>query len=534
MTDVKRAKCSEQTAMNTSTLDVIQSSGETLQVVGRNRLSVFEGGLVMLLASAFGCGLNYLLMLYLARALGASEFGVYVVGVTLFNTVTLLVVFGMDSAVVKFISEYRAGASAENIRRTIAFAAGTVVLVGVIAAGLFGLLVGPVASGLYATPELRTLLWWFAPAIPLVLVGTVFLAALQGLQIVRYTVLIKYSWEPIGKLLLVGLCLWAGFGLTGVGASFLMAAAMTAAFGFLAVRKETGIAWSDVGTWQSTDRRRLFAYCGPLVVSSFIGVVGPRTDVMILGYWAGVQEAGVYAAAFQTAAILALVLAAFDFAFAPIMGEAWAKRDHKQLAEAYQSVHRLSLMVTVPLLVWLLVFGKECLGVFGQAFSHGAMALTILAVGHTVSAATGCANTVLLMSGKSRVVMQNTIVSGLGLVALTLLLIPLWGVTGAAIAAAASLMALGLVRVVEVWRLYKVLPWTSAFFKPLIAGALMAILLFLAKRYVEPASYLFLGIGGGLVYVLVLALMRLESDDHGALLVILNRFGLRYGMVPGR
>jgi O-antigen/teichoic acid export membrane protein len=71
---------------------------------------------------------------------------------------------------------------------------------------------------------------------------------------------------------------------------------------------------------------------------------------------------------------------------------------------------------------------------FGSDFSEGALALMILAVGQLVNAATGAVEPLLIMSGHEKYVRNNTLASALCNLLLNLLLIPLWGINGAAVA----------------------------------------------------------------------------------------------------
>ncbi len=68
--------------------------------------TVALSGGALLFASAFGNGLNYAFGIFLARTLGAEEFGLFGLALTIFNMVTLTVVFGMDIGATKFVSHH--------------------------------------------------------------------------------------------------------------------------------------------------------------------------------------------------------------------------------------------------------------------------------------------------------------------------------------------------------------------------------------------------------------------------------------------
>ncbi|MDX2253051.1 MAG: flippase [Nitrospira sp.] len=502
--------------------------GKTLNGLGRaSRLQgLFEGGSTLLLASIFGNGMNYLFMMFLARQLGMEEFGLYALGLTVFNSVMLLAMAGLDAGAVKFTAERQAQEGGAAVRRLVP----TVVLAAV-GAGLLGglglwLAAGPLASGLYEKSGLELALRWFAGAVPAMLLTGVALSLLQAHQRVRDTVLVKYVWEPFGKWLLAGGAVLLGWGLAGALGALLVTTLFSAVLAMAALVRTVRFSLSEVWSVNEGDIRALAVFCAPLFFSNVFGVLAPRTDVLVLGYWASSHDVGMYLAAFQTAAMLALVLGAFDVVFAPLMSRAWATQDERAFRDSYTAVHRIAVMVATPFGVCLLLFGHEIMAMFGLGFVSGAPILAVLACGHLTNCATGCSNTVLLMTGRSRLVLLNTIAYGVVFVAGALWLIPRWGAWGAAVVASGSLIGLNGLRVWQVWRLYRMMPWTWATLKPLAAGASVAVILWALKPFVEPVLYaplMALGIG---FYGLGLYGFRLESDDRSVMIATWKRFRL--------
>src|SRR5690606_30170559 len=93
--------------------------------------------------------------------------------------------------------------------------------------------------------------------------------------------------------------------------------------------------------------------------------------------------------------------------------------------------------------------------------------------------ATGSANAILLMSGKTRTVLGNSLCFAALSVVLLALLTPVYGLNGAAISVASAQVLLNLLRLVQVRRLCGLLPWDAWGWKLLgiatvsLAGSLM-------------------------------------------------------------
>src|SRR5689334_5784326 len=133
----------------------------------------------MMAGSIIGNGINYLFMLFLARQLGIEDFGIYALGLTLFNTVVLLSTVGLDSGAVKFISECHGQGDHAAARRM-----ASVVLLAAIAVEIFAclslvLITHPLAMDVYGKPDLLPVLLWFARAVPFAGLTAILLSLLQ-------------------------------------------------------------------------------------------------------------------------------------------------------------------------------------------------------------------------------------------------------------------------------------------------------------------------------------------------------------------
>ncbi len=480
-------------------------------------------GSAVLLASVFGNGLNYLFGVFLARSLGAEQFGLYALALTFFSTLTMVVPLGMDAGAIRFISEYRTRQDSNGAQRTI-FVAGavtclTAVLSGVCLAGF----ASSISESLYQRPDLRILLLYVAAGIPVYAVTGVFLASLQSHQTVRPLIMVRYLWEPVGKFALAGLAIWMGWGLVGVfGAllvSLMVSLALTLGFLQMVVRFRLPI----IDLWRREDAARLLSYCLPLGIATVFGVVAPRADMLILGSWASMHDIGIYQAAFQTAAALALILGALESSLTPFFGQLHAQNDIAGLQHMYQTASKLVLLFTVPLFVLLAVFSGEVLSLFGTEFRAGGALLIILASGQLLSSAGGSPNNLLLMGGHSRLVMWNTI--GVGLLAFCVFafIIPLWGVLGAAIGAAGTQVCGVGIRIVQVWRIHRIQPFTQRLAKPILAGLGSALLGLSVKSSVPALLLPGLGCAMGLVYILLLVALRLDPQDRQALHAVMSK-----------
>jgi O-antigen/teichoic acid export membrane protein len=482
----------------------------------------YSGG-ALLIASAVGNGLNYAFGIFLARLLGADDFGLYALALTVFNIVTLIVVFGLDTAAIKFVSHHLQ----ENQESRAATTIGTSTILAFgsafVAACALAIAAQPLAMTVYGKRELSLPLALFAAAIPFATVSTVLISALQAFQTIRHTIFIKYCWEPIAKFVFAAALLWAGFYLAGVVVAIILTFAISTALAIRAMMRLLHWRPDEVPVWDVGLARELIAYCMPLAIAKLFSVLATRSDILLLGYWMRSEDVGIYLAAFQTAAMMALVLGAFDTGLAPILSRAWSQRDSLRMTTSYQAVSRLAAMVSAPLFCCLVLISQAILGVFGQEFRVGSAALVILAVGQFVNNITGAANTVLLMSGQSQIVMRNTVVMGVGLLMAATLLIPRWGMTGAAVAASGTLILTNIIRVFQVWQLHQVQPFTWGLAKPVVAALVATGILMFLQSSLLSIPTLVLAIALGALYLVGLLALGVNWEDRLVLRSIISR-----------
>jgi len=130
---------------------------------------------------------------------------------------------------------------------------------------------------------------------------------------------------------------------------------------------------------------------------------------------------------------------AIGLAIGPQISDLLARESHERAEAVFQTATWWLMAISWPLYLALAVFSPLLLRVFGHEFIAGHTALLVLSIGMLVFIGTGNNKIVLLMGGKSG---WNLAISGMVLVTnltLNFVLIPKFGVLGAAISLAASI-----------------------------------------------------------------------------------------------
>lgn len=164
-----------------------------------------------------------------------------------------------------------------------------------------------------------------------------------------------------------------------------------------------------------------------------------RIDEWLLGWLLSPAQAGLYGPASRFAGLVVFGLNAVN----PILGPLLAahKDDRVQCQRLAKRGARLTVLISTPLTVVLILFPELALGALPASYSSAAMVLQILALAQWVNSMCGSVGTLLSMTGHHRDLAKILLFSAALDVLLNLILIPILGMLGAAIATAITIIS---------------------------------------------------------------------------------------------
>lgn len=407
-------------------------------------------------------GLNFVIAVLLSRFLGARGYGAVAFGVAWGTLLAVPAVLGLPPLVVREIAAYRVAESPGAIRGVLRRTNQTVLAASLLicgaAAGSF------VVSGWPHQP-LRTPAFIGLALVPLIGVVSLRQSAMQGFgRVVVGRVPEALITPLLAIVLIVLLRLVLGARLTagwGVGAS-VAAAAVAAAVGALLLRRTTP---AEVRTAQPVYATRRWALATvPLILMSGISTANDQVGAVLLGALGTAQEVGVFSVAVKAAALIPFLLLAAIPTLMPSVAELHERSEFDRLQRLMTNSAKLVFYASLPIVVGVMLFAHPVLELFGSSFSSGATAVRILALGQIVNIATGFPGMILIMVGESGRVTRSVAVGAAVNLVLSVALIPSFGASGAATAAAASIALTNVLLSGALWRSKRI--WSPALAVP--------------------------------------------------------------------
>jgi O-antigen/teichoic acid export membrane protein len=178
-----------------------------------------------------------------------------------------------------------------------------------------------------------------------------------------------------------------------------------------------------------------------------------NTDIMVAGLFVAPEEVAVYYAAAKTLALVHFVYFAIRVATAHKIAEYHALGNESALRSTLRDAIRWTFWPSLGLALALLAFGGFILGLFGEGYAEeGMLFLAILLAGVVIRASIGPAEAILTMANAQK--LAAWLYAGVFVVnlALNFALIPLFGLVGAAVATAVSMVVETLLLVIAVRR----------------------------------------------------------------------------------
>ncbi|MCB2200024.1 flippase [bacterium] len=170
----------------------------------------------------------------------------------------------------------------------------------------------------------------------------------------------------------------------------------------------------------------------PILAVAGIQMINTRIDILMVGSLMGAESAGLYTVANRGAQLVLLVYFAVNAALAPTVASLWTEKNIERLQDVVRKATRVTFLGSLPIAFILIVGGRWFLLIFGEAFVAGLPALIVLCLAQLVTVFFGAVGTVLMMTGHERQAAVGAAVSALLNIGLNLLLIPKFGMLGAA------------------------------------------------------------------------------------------------------
>lgn len=411
----------------------------------------------------------------LGKILNPIEFGLY--GLILsFIAVNTAIFDGFGGGVSKFISE---GFDAEDVKRKSLLAFFSISLIIFVFYLFFSDFIAFLLGDLNLIPyiQLTALILFFHAFF------VVYQNYFNGLKLFKWQSITAIS-LTLFKLILVFLFIFLGFSVFGVIYGILFAYLPCLIFLFIYFRKKPVLV--------SFSLKKLFDFSWPLMVFSLLMVFLMSADIFFVKALSDKGVADLFTGYYTAASIISklpyiLILSISSVLF-PTVSSLSSKGNKENLVQFLRKFNKFCLIAVVPLVVLISSTSEELISLlFSSSLAEGSAALSILVFGKAFFSLFLLFSSVVIAYGNSRMPLLFIIVAFICNFFLSIVLIPSYGLIGAAVASTLSMFFVFLLITGYSYKLIGKIFVLDSTFKIIFSGVLVFFISFLF-----PASSVFL------------------------------------------
>lgn len=394
---------------------------------------------------------------FAVTSITALRYGAETVGViATLTTITTMLGIAANAGTSTSVTSYLAGMGAKGqevaARRT---------YLRIMGIGLGGSLVAAFVLAAGAPWLLRHMLTGLDGVAPLLLVAMAMVGVLLRVQSELSSFALRALGSVKGFSALVMLPAVVNLAILGAGIAAGLGPWVTLAgfVGGLAFGAVAGLAWNErlfgrraaasasaAGPEPETESgpgfQEILRFSFPMLLSTFGSYLVSGAGVLLMGVFASEAATGHFSVALKLATLTSLVLMSFNAITTPIFARLHAEGDRAALVATARQSARLMFWAVVPLIAGLAVAGPWLLQLaFGAGFKAAYVPMLVILGAQLVNAVTGPSDFLMNMTGLQRQLRNIILPAAAVSVVLGVLLIPVWGGIGAALAYGASLCA---------------------------------------------------------------------------------------------
>ena len=439
--------------------------------------------------------------------------GLFTVATTVVVLAQLPALFGLEAGAVRYVSL----SAAEGDERGARGSAQAALLAGLVlsTAGAVALyFLAPEICARFHKPEAAHLLQLASLALPLLCTSRVCAACVLGFGLTGRSSTITAAQNVTRLLVTVPLVLLLA-DVTALGVGFAIAGLAGTVFAIWLLRSVAPrILEPARDRWAL---RSMIGFSWPQTLSQSLYLATLWTDTLVLAHYGTAHQVGIYGLVVALLAPVSQLTVSVSQAFTPRIAGTHARGDSAGLAAMLQRVSYWNLAVALPILASMAVLREPLLSLFGKGYEAGATPLVLLVIGQLVLNAAGPLTAVINLSGHPRVTLfDNALVFGANLV-LCVILVPRYGMAGAATSTLIALCSVTLLQVGQVARLFRIHPFRNDQLRCLVAGGAAALATAALTQLPWPSSLLEVVAGGALfvsVYAAGISVMGIREETR--------------------
>lgn len=217
----------------------------------------------------------------------------------------------------------------------------------------------------------------------------------------------------------------------------------------------------------------------PSMFTAFLSVIHQKVDKIMLGILLNSTAVGIYNIAFVIASLVSFFLIVLNSVISPIISKMYYEDNLTKLSEVFKISTRWVSSASFLFFFLILILNKEILHIFGKDFESGVTVLVFIALGQIFNSITGAKFAILNMTGNVKFNLYINLIAVIINIVFNLLLIPKYGMNGAAFATMSTLFILSSLTCIFIYKKLKIHPFSMKMIKQFLISGICFFISFL-------------------------------------------------------
>ena len=495
--------------------------------VDQSLKKIVKGGGLILAGTFLGLAIQFLNKILIVRSISRADYGLLSLGLVLFSIAGAVSQGGFQLSVPRFLGYHRGKGDKERIRGIIRSAFETEISLGFIFSLFFFFGAGFIED-IFQEEGLKIVLIVFAFQLPLFNAIHTCTTVFRGFDNAKPEFYFNKLMLVSVRLLLLFIVVLVGPSLLNVLIAYLGTQVLTAvaAITYYYRKKPESLTGTTIPM-----RKELLLFSLPLFGTIFMGRLMKWTDVLMLGHFTTADMVGLYNGAIPISELMPVFLSSSGFISIPVLSSLYSQEKFSEMKKTYSIITKWIFSATFPMFLVVFLFPRVVLTFFfGPDYQDASTALRILATGYMFHALMGPNALNLVIFGRANLTMANTTAGLFINVLLNVLLIPLYGINGAAAATAVTYISVNTLSSLEVYIIQRMHPFSRNYVKPLLSSLGLLLLFRILFTYQFDVRYWmlpFLFVLFIIIYCFIILISKsFDREDIMLLKAIESRTGL--------
>lgn len=395
--------------------------------VNYNLREILLNGISTFAFKITGLILAYLVMVLITKTYGSAVFGRYSIAITFSQLLVLVFSFGLPVAIIRLLTDinhFDKQPKTNFLKKVMIITLISSILISI---GLF-FLSEIIALYLFNDQSLivyfKILSYFIVP----LMFHEVLLNFFRGIKEFKKHNLFMFV---LPSLLFIGIFYWL---LKSYSDEFVSILSFGLSIAIVFIIELILYGFLKYSTAKNYSTNKLFKLSFPMMLSSTVLFLLNWTDIFMLGAMVTSKEVGIYNLAFKIASIGLIIIIVINVVIGPKISELYSKNDLRSLRKTIIKSTQIIAFLTIPIIIIIIVFRTEILTYFGKDFVQGETVLLILSFGILVNAVSGNVDQILNMTNNHKIMRNLAVFCLIENIILNAVLIPKYGINGAAIA----------------------------------------------------------------------------------------------------